>query len=333
MSQHYILQKWFMIRTRIKLRAYWKLKLYAEVSCEIRVKMRIDHMRHWYWTSSSSQALTMSDLTDEWCGLDSRKGKLHRWSSVGYNFKNNWPGNEIIWEILTLQYQYQCVGYTYLGVISKDLDLWMICMVWNSWLRNYAWIYRSELRCLQISQGDSRYTEESMSIEELFIFVLMWFTRHIWVRLPLCRWKSPAIHYGELRRGRNSSCLDLFASIWTQDKAMHRGRVSRGIVQSAHTLVCIVWYVRTIAGLMEKSAVFWEALRGHDSHRDSKMMRRTITYVHVSQNIHFILEIELINSRTKRIAHLIHIISLLNYTRTRGISTRHRHQKCQRQEQ
>ena len=82
-------------------------------------------------------------------------------------------------------------------LISKwsqmDSDLWMICMVWNSWLRNYAWIYRSELRCLQISQGDSRYTEESMSIEELLIFVLMWFTRHIWVRLPLCRWKSTAM--------------------------------------------------------------------------------------------------------------------------------------------
>lgn len=96
MSQQHILQKWFMIRTRIKLRAYWKLKLYAEVSCEIRVKMRTDHMRHWYWTSSSSQAWTMSDLTDEWCGLDSRKGKLSRWSSVGYNFKNDWPGKGII---------------------------------------------------------------------------------------------------------------------------------------------------------------------------------------------------------------------------------------------
>ena len=54
--------------------------MYAEVSCEIRVKMRTDHMRHWYWTSSSSQAWTMSDLTDELCGLDSRKGKLNRWS-------------------------------------------------------------------------------------------------------------------------------------------------------------------------------------------------------------------------------------------------------------
>ena len=91
--------------------------------------MRTDHMRHWYWTSSSSQAWTISNLTDEWCGLDSRKGKLSRWSSVGYNLKNNWPGNEIIWEILTLQYQANTLEILISKWYQKDLDLWMICMV------------------------------------------------------------------------------------------------------------------------------------------------------------------------------------------------------------
>ena len=85
------------------------------------------------------------------------------------------------------------VGYSHLKVVSKGFRSLNDMHGWNSRLRNCAWIQIWVGVSANIPLGDDRHTEESMSIEELLIFVLMWFTRHIWVRLPLCRWKSTAM--------------------------------------------------------------------------------------------------------------------------------------------